>query len=57
MHVPQATRRVRRAPAVVSGPMAAPREGEGDRGKTKKPTEVGFLSERFRRLFGCAGKI
>jgi hypothetical protein len=25
--------------------------------KIKKPTEVGFLSERFRRLFGCAGKI
>jgi hypothetical protein len=25
--------------------------------KTKKPTEVGFLSERFRCLFGCAGKI
>lgn len=25
--------------------------------KTKKPTEVGFFSERFRCLFGCAGKI
>jgi hypothetical protein len=23
--------------------------------ETKKPTEVGFFSERFRCLFGCAG--